>query len=178
MKILPILTLALIGMAGAARAQAYDAAPVVNAQAGADSAADVTATFDIAAAPDVVWKTLTDCEHATSFMPKLISCKILEKGPADRWEIREHVLNGGLFRPRIRNVFRADFTKDRKLEFHKVGGDWKKSEGSWTLSPVDGGKGTHVVYHTEVAIDGPVPREHVPLGGRQGRARGDVGAAA
>jgi uncharacterized protein YndB with AHSA1/START domain len=151
------IALCLSALAVSARAQSYDAAPVVHAEAGPDSSADINAAFDIAAPPSAVWSTLIDCEHATDFMPKLISCKVLQKGPGDRWEIREHRLKGGLFTPQMRNVFRADFTPNRRLSFHRVEGDWKKSEGSWTLTPIDGGKATHVAYRTEVAVNGPAP---------------------
>lgn len=155
---LALLSLPLTLMAApAALAQAYSAAPVVHAEASGGSAASVRAEMDVAAPPSVVWQTLTDCEHATRFMPKLISCKVLQTGPGGRWEIREHRLKGGLFKPQMRNVFRADFTPNRRLAFHRVAGDWKKSEGEWRLSPVAGGKGTHVSYRTEVAVNGPVP---------------------
>ena len=99
MKFTAPVILALSAMCSAAGAQSYDAAPVVQAEAGADSSASVSASFDIAAPPTVVWATLIDCEHATRFMPKLIRCKVLQKGPGDRWEIREHKLKGGLFTP-------------------------------------------------------------------------------
>jgi hypothetical protein len=113
--------------------------------------------MDVHAPPQVVWSTLTDCPNATQFMPKLISCKVVERGPGGRWEIREHKLRGGLFKPVMRNVFRADFDPPRQLSFHRVAGDWKRSEGVWRLRAVDGGRGTHVDYETHVAVAGPVP---------------------
>jgi len=140
-----------------AAAQNYNGAPVVQARATAASAAAVSASMDIAAPPSVVWSTLTDCRGATRFMPKLLSCRILESGPGGRWEIREHRLRGGLFKAEMRNVFRADFVPPSRLSFHRVAGDWKKSEGEWRITPLDGGRGAHVAYRTEVAIDGPVP---------------------
>ncbi|MDP3659840.1 SRPBCC family protein [Phenylobacterium sp.] len=143
--------------ATASLAQAYDAPPVVTAASSAGSAASIHATMDVAAPPAVVWATLIDCEHATRFMPKLISCKVLQKDPAGRWELREHRLRGGLLKAEMRNVFRADFTAPRRLSFHRVAGDWKRSEGEWNLSPIAGGVGTHVDYRTEVAVNGPVP---------------------
>ena len=144
-------------LATSADAQSYDGTPEVHAEKGPDSSAVVDAAFDIHAPPSAVWSTLIDCANATRFMPKLISCRVLQKGPGDRWEIREHRLKGNLFKPEMRNVFRADFTPDRRLAFHRIDGDWKTSQGAWTLSPIDGGHGTHVTYHTEVAVDGPVP---------------------
>ena len=152
-----IAALCVASLGAAAHAQSYDAAPEIQTRKGADSSAVVDAAFDIHASPKAVWSTLIDCAGATRFMPKLISCRVLQKGPEDRWEIREHRLKGGLFKPEMRNVFRADFTPNRRLSFHRIDGDWKKSEGQWTLTPIDGGHGAHVTYHTEVAVDGPVP---------------------
>ncbi|WP_411288779.1 SRPBCC family protein [Phenylobacterium sp.] len=138
-----------------AHAQAYDAVPKVQAEATGGSTASVSALMDVAAPPAVVWATLTDCANATRFMPKLISCKILETGSG--WEIREHRLKGGLFKSEMRNVFRADLDPPRRLSFRRVAGDWKRSDGEWRLRPIAGGKATHVTYHTDVAIGGAVP---------------------
>lgn len=135
----------------------YDAPPTVHAQATGASAASVSATIDVAAPPSAVWAALTDCDHAARYMPKLISCKVLEKGPGGRWEIREHRLRGGLLKSEMRNVFRADFVPNKSLSFHRVGGDWKTSQGQWNLTALDGGNATHVTYHIEVAVNGPVP---------------------
>ena len=48
----------------------------------------VTASIDIDAPPKAVWDALTDCANFPRYMPKLISCRIVDKGPG--WEIREH----------------------------------------------------------------------------------------
>lgn len=149
------------GIAGGSMAGAYDTPPSVHAEAKGDDAASVSASMDVAAPPAAVWSTLIDCAHATQFMPRLLSCRILRKGPGDRWEIREHRLKGGLFRPVMRNVFRADFIPDRSLTFHRVAGDWKRSDGRWTLAPIAGGAATHVTYQTNVALNGPVPVDMV-----------------
>jgi uncharacterized protein YndB with AHSA1/START domain len=151
---LPIIV--LLASAGVVAAQGYDAAPVVSAEA-EGSGGVVRAAFDIAAPPAVVWATLTDCAGAAGFMPKLISCKVVERDPAGRWEIREHKLRGGVLKPVMRNVFRADFKPDRELAFQRVDGDWKRSDGAWRLTPLAGGKATHVTYEIHVAVNGPVP---------------------
>ena len=135
--------------------------PAVQARPSADSGASVSAQMDVAAPPAVVWSTLIDCPHAVAFMPRLIRCTVLQTGPGGRWEIREHVLKGGLFKAQMRNVFRVDFDPRRRLSFHRVAGDWKRSEGSWTLTPLDHGKGTHVAYQTVAAVNGPVPTSMV-----------------
>lgn len=153
---LPIVAI-LISAGAAAAAAGYDAAPVVSAEAEGGSGGVVRAVFDIDAPPSVVWATLTDCAGATRFMPKLISCRIVQRDPAGRWEIREHRLRGGALKPVMRNVFRADFQPGREIAFHRVDGDWKRSDGAWRLTPLAGGKATHVTYEIHVAVNGPVP---------------------
>ena len=153
--------LAALMLPSMALAQAFDEAPKVQAEANSDSAASVSASMDVAAPPAVVFATLRDCDHATDFMPKLISCKVIDRGPGDRWEVREHVLKGGLFQPRMRNVFRITFDAPNTISFRRVAGDWKKSQGVWRLTPLAGGKATHVTYHTEVAVNAPVPMSMV-----------------
>jgi hypothetical protein len=136
-------------------AQDLTAAPWVKAEATSGSSAQVSATIDIAAPTSVVFATLKDCAHAHEFMPKLVSCRIMETGPGGGWEIREHKLNAGALRGVMRNVFRIEFDTNRRIEFHRVDGDWKVSEGVWTMSPIPGG--THLAYTTRAAVNGPVP---------------------
>jgi ribosome-associated toxin RatA of RatAB toxin-antitoxin module len=150
--------LASIVFCGPAWAQNYQGAPTVRAEAekGA-SAASVHAAMDVAAPPHIIWSTLMDCQHATDFMPKVISCKTLSKDPAGQWEEREQRLKGNFLKPVMRNVYRMTYEKDRSLAFHRIAGDFKRSDGGWKITPIDGGKGSHVTYEIHVAVDGPVP---------------------
>lgn len=148
----------LAAVATAAGAQDFAAAPVVTAKADpGQSGGSVSASIDIGAPPAAVWSALTDCAGAARYMPKLISCRIVEKGPGGRWEIREHKIRGPVFHPVMTSQFRADLDPERSLAFHRTGGDWKRSEGEWRLSPLDGGKATHVTYKISAAVSGPVP---------------------
>ncbi|WP_340644266.1 SRPBCC family protein [Phenylobacterium sp.] len=133
----------------------FEAVPTVSAQAEGGSAGVIHAAMDVAAPPDVVWKVLSDCEGAPRYMPKLLSCKTLERDPAGHWDVREHRLEGNAFKPVMRNVFRTTLEPPRRLAFHRTGGDWKRSDGEWRLSAIPGG--THVTYELHVAIDAPVP---------------------
>lgn len=151
-----ILALAFAAMAAPALAAGgFDAAPTVSAQAEGGSAGVIHAAMDVAAPPAVVWKVLSDCAGAPRYMPKLLSCKTLERDPAGKWDVREHRLAGNAFKPVMRNVFRTTLEPPRRLAFHRTGGDWKRSDGEWRLSAIPGG--THVTYELHVAIDAPVP---------------------
>lgn len=155
----PILAgLSALAVASAANAQDFKAPPSVSAKADpGQSGGSVSASIDIQAPPSAVWSALTDCAGAPSYMPKLISCRIIEKGPGGRWEIREHKIKGPVFHPVMTSQFRADLEPQKSLTFRRTGGDWKRSEGEWRLSPLDGGKATRVTYRISAAVSGPVP---------------------
>lgn len=148
-----VVSLALACLASPAFAANYNAAPVVSAHR-AGNGGEARASADIHAPPARVWSVLSDCAHARRFMRDLISCRVLQRGHG--WEVREHRIRGWLLRPVMRNVLRVSLTPNRRLAFHRVSGDWARSQGAWTLTPIDNGRGTHITYHISAAINGPV----------------------
>jgi uncharacterized protein YndB with AHSA1/START domain len=150
---LAALLLALL-FAPVAAAHDYDQAPMVElAHAGGVDAAH--AIMDIRAPPMTVWTLLADCAYARRLMRELLSCTVLEQG--EGWQVREHRVRGWLFRPVLRNVARVNLEPNRRLTFHRVAGDWSRSDGEWLLTPIDGGRGTRVEYSVNAAIDGGLP---------------------
>ena len=145
-----LLAVALLLGAAPASAADFNADPVVSVRTEGDGGA-ASASLDIAAPPSAVWAALTDCAGAPRYMPGLISCQVVKKGQG--WEVREQKIKG-LFRP-MTNVFRADMDPPSRFRFHRIGGDWKRSEGEWRLTAIPGG--THVTYEIHVAVNGPAP---------------------
>jgi ribosome-associated toxin RatA of RatAB toxin-antitoxin module len=117
----------------------------------------VHASIDIAASPQIVFGVITDCNRAPKFVPNLESCRILQRDPKGRWEVRETILNVMML-PRIRAVSRSEIEPPKRFAFHKVEGDMRISEGAWRLEPLDKGKATRVHYDALFALDYPVPR--------------------
>jgi len=117
----------------------------------------VHASIDIAAPPQTVFGVITDCNRAPKFVPNLESCRILQKDPKGRWEVRETILNVMLL-ARIRAVSRSEIEPPRRFAFSKVDGDMRISEGAWRLEPLDKGKATRVHYDALFALNYPVPR--------------------
>ena len=140
--------------AAPAYAQRYNAAPAVIGQREGRDGGEAFASMDVRAPPSAVWAVLVDCPNAPRFMRNLISCRVLERG--DGWEVREHRVQGGPFRV-MRNVSRLTFEPDRRLAFHRIEGDWTRSDGEWRLTPIDGGRGTHVEYEISAAMNGGLP---------------------
>ncbi len=94
-----------------------------------------------------VWAALTNCERAREFVPHLESCRIIEKDPAGRWDIRENVANPPLL-PRIKTIVRNDYTPTSGFTYRLVSGDMQVSEGSWSVKPA--GNSTSVIYSARV----------------------------
>ncbi len=150
-----VLAFAAALLTAPASAQDYDAAPVISARRAGDGGGHATASMDVRAPPAAVWDILSDCAQARRFMRELISCRILERG--EGWDVREHRVRGWPLKPVLRSVSRITLEPDRRLSFRRVDGDWTRSEGEWRLTPVDGGRGTHVEYELDAAIRSPFP---------------------
>ncbi|QGZ96435.1 type II toxin-antitoxin system RatA family toxin [Terricaulis silvestris] len=152
MRIAPLLF--VLAFAAPAMAQDYRAAPVVVAHRNGDGG-EARATMDVNASPSAVWSVLSDCGQARRFMRQLLSCRVLQQG--DGWDVREHRVRGWPLRPVMRNVSRVTLEPNRRLSFHRVEGDWTRSDGEWVLTPIDGGRGTHVEYRIDAAMNGMLP---------------------
>ncbi|MGD9968314.1 MAG: SRPBCC family protein [Hyphomonadaceae bacterium] len=146
--------IAALSLAAPCAAQDYGAAPVVSARRDGDGG-EARAAMDVRAAPNVVWSILSDCGQARRFMRNLVSCRVLSRG--EGWDVREHRSRGWPLNPMMRNVSRITLEPNRRLSFHLIEGDWTRSDGEWTLTPIDGGRGTHVTYRINAAVAGGAP---------------------
>lgn len=120
----------------------------------------ILGAIDVRAPIEAVWAVVTDCDLAPKMVTSLKSCRVVERDPAGRWEVREQVSKGGLL-PSVRSVFRSDFDKPRVIRFHRVGGDLQVLEGQWRLDPQPDGD-IRVTYENRVAapfnVPGPIAR--------------------
>jgi carbon monoxide dehydrogenase subunit G len=116
----------------------------------------IHASIDIEAPPAIVWAVITDCKRAPNYVPNMESCRVVEREPHDRWQVRETVHNVMLL-PRIRSVSRVEFDKDRRMSFKKAGGDMRIAEGEWRLDPLEKGKATRLRYDAVLALNMSVP---------------------
>ena len=164
------LAAALAGFGGTAGAAAFELsakaqAALARGQAHADVSPDpdglsgrVRAVIDIAAAPDLVWKVMTDCATASKLMTNLASCRVLSGDQKRGWDVREHITRRNLIFPGMRIVFRSDYEPVTRIRFHLVEGDLKVEQGEWRLQSLNGGKGTRVFYDNRLAVDWPIPK--------------------
>jgi uncharacterized protein YndB with AHSA1/START domain len=100
----------------------------------------------IRARPEAVWAVMTDCRQTLLFVPGLKRCRRIDGAPDGRWEDIEHEIRYSWFMPTVRYVFRADYERPRRIDFHRVSGDLKEEEGTWLLTPTPDGVATVVEY--------------------------------
>ncbi|HEX5262717.1 MAG TPA: SRPBCC family protein [Phenylobacterium sp.] len=114
----------------------------------------IRAAIDIAAPIEVVWDVMTDCDLAPKMVANLKSCRILQRDPQGRWDIREQVSKMTIL-PSVRSVFREDFEPPNRMTFHRTDGDLKVLEGEWRLT--QHGDKVRVTYEARVAAPFSVP---------------------
>ncbi len=161
-----VTAMALFVLAATAPARAWSPAETALLQSGepvvalapapGGDATQIRAAIDIPAPAKTVWSIMTDCARAMRFVPGLESCRVIERDPAGRWDIREHRISWMWFLPRVHSVFRADYDPPRRLRFHRISGTLARNEGEWRLTPrADGG--TRVSYDAVLAASIPAP---------------------
>ena len=121
----------------------------------------IRGSVEIDAPPEAVWKVVVDCDLAPRMVHRLKSCRVLQRDPAGRWDVREHVSRAGLLPP-VRSVFRSDYDPPRRIRFYREGGEMKVLEGEWRLIPLDDGARTRVFYESRAsppfAVPAPIAR--------------------
>lgn len=125
---------------------------VVRATPEADAARGyVSAAVLIAASPEVIWDVMTDCARASTFVPGLRRCRVLDSSPDGSGEVIEHEVKYSWLLPAVHYVFRANYSKPSRIQFHRVSGDLREQHGEWRLEAVAGATATIVEY--EIYLD-------------------------
>jgi uncharacterized protein YndB with AHSA1/START domain len=132
---------------------------------------EVWAAVEIAATPEEVFRTLTDCSKALKFVPHMERCEVLETAPDGSWQIVEHQVDHGWFAPKARYVFRAEYEDFRRIRFSHVSGDLRENQGTWEFTASEDGESTIVTYNARV-----VPRSYVPRWLMRSALRSDLPA--
>jgi uncharacterized protein YndB with AHSA1/START domain len=112
----------------------------------------VTAVYYIDAPPLAVFEVLTDYAHMAEFMPMVDEARPLALRPNGA-TVSYHMRYLKFFD--IVEIDERTYDKPRRITWHATEGPLKVSDGSWTLTPQ--GKGTRVVYQTDVDPGIPVP---------------------
>jgi ribosome-associated toxin RatA of RatAB toxin-antitoxin module len=102
----------------------------------------------IKSSPQQVWQVLTDYNSAPKIFPTLKQCQVIaDAGNCKRVHYQIHP-SGQLAN------FEYDLdvreTPHKRIDWHRVAGDFKEVDGYWKLDPADGGRSTIVTYASHV----------------------------
>jgi ribosome-associated toxin RatA of RatAB toxin-antitoxin module len=117
----------------------------------------VRAAVMIEAPPAVVFQLMSRCEDAIQYVPHLRLCRVRDRAPDASWQLVEHEIDFGWYSPRVKYVFRADFTTDRSIVFKQVSGDFKANEGLWEFEASESGERTLLRYRAYIDPPSFVP---------------------
>lgn len=106
----------------------------------------VHAAVRIQASPEAIWSVMTDCSQAPLYVPGLKRCRRIAGAPDGRWEDIEHEVRYSWLLPTIRYVFRAQYDRPHRIDFHGISGDLKEQTGTWYLTQTPDRTATVVEY--------------------------------
>jgi hypothetical protein len=161
-----ILMAGLAAVLGVAPARAFDLPPKAEAQLergrpwvevreDADGRSGrVRAAIDIPASKDAIWALMLDCNAALRMVANLKSCRVLERDPQGRWDVREQVSRAA-FLPSVRNVYRSEYDRPNRIDFRRTDGDMQVFEGGWRLETR--ADGVRVTYEARASAPFTVP---------------------
>lgn len=127
---------------------------VVQAAGSIDSAAPrgrVRAAVRIPASPESIWRVMTDCAQAPLYVPGLKRCRRIDAAADGSWEDIEHEVRYSRLLAPVRYVFRAQYQRPHRMDFHRISGDLREESGTWLLTATPDGAATVVDY--EVYLD-------------------------
>jgi hypothetical protein len=92
------------------------------------------ATVRIHAAPEIVWRLITDCKEALVLVPGLEACQVIETARDGSWQRIHHVLNYSWYVPKLTYEILARYQPPTRVEVERTSGDLKRLAVSWTLT--------------------------------------------
>jgi uncharacterized protein YndB with AHSA1/START domain len=122
-----------------------------------DHSPGIRAEMEVQAPPATVWAVLVDCDTAPQHVPGMQSCKILNRDPGGRWDVREHRVRLPWFPLILRNVVRSDYEPERRLSYRRADPDARRLDGEWRLTAVLGGAATRIDYVGHATGVLPIP---------------------
>jgi len=131
----------------------------------------VSASGDVAATPEAVWRILTDYGRMAEFVPGLHSTRVLERS-ANQAIVEQHgVANFLFFQRKIRLLVQVREQPMSQIDVHLIDGDMAVYNCTWRLVPLPETGGTRIVYSGALA-----PKFYVPAMFGANLIRADVAA--
>jgi len=105
--------------------------------------------------PSIVWQMLTDYNHLSETMPKVVSSHLLEDNGQRKIIVQSGKSGIFIFEKTVHFTLKVEEVFPEHLWFSQIGGDFQVYEGEWRLEAVDGrnGPGTLLTYQAEIKPD-------------------------
>lgn len=115
-----------------------------------DDVVSVSSKIHIVAPPASVWKTLTDYDNLSSYLPKVLSSKVVERHGNEI--TLDQIGKTGIFIFEKIVHFRLKITEEypNNISFGQVDGDFDVYRGKWVLETSPAIQGTVLSYHAEI----------------------------
>jgi ribosome-associated toxin RatA of RatAB toxin-antitoxin module len=117
----------------------------------------VDARGEVAAAPEAVWRILTDYESMPDFVPDLQSARVLSRSGDDVVLEQNGTAHLLFFRRTIHLVVQVHEQPPSRIDISLVEGDMRIYQCSWRLVPLPETGGTRVLYSGKLAPNFYVP---------------------
>ena len=110
----------------------------------------IKAEIVINAERERVWAVMTDCARASSYVPGLKKCEVLEQSPDKAWDIRRHTSKAsGPFKG-AKSEFKSAYQYPERITVKRTGGDYETLNAVWSLVPLEGGR-TQLRYDCQMS---------------------------
>jgi uncharacterized protein YndB with AHSA1/START domain len=113
----------------------------------------VNAAVRIKASPEVIWRVLTDCDHAASFIPGVKHCRRVESAPDGSWDTIEQESKYSWLMPSVTTIVHADYKPPKRIDFKRVSGDLKEEDGTWVLEKDEHAPDDAMTVEYELHVD-------------------------
>ena len=106
----------------------------------------LTARLDILAAPEKVWRVISDYDHLFEFLPDIKYSRVTERN-GDKIVLEQATETRFLFFKRTISVKLNLVEKPgEEIAFYSVDGNMELFSGKWMIKGLEGGKSTRLVY--------------------------------
>ncbi|UZJ37014.1 SRPBCC family protein [Prosthecochloris sp. SCSIO W1103] len=118
-----------------------------------DGIIDTSGSIFVAAPPETVWSVLTDYDHLSESIPKVVESKVIEEKSDEK--ILEQTGKSGIlfFEKSVHIVLRVKEIFPRSLTFNIIEGDFKIYRGQWKFEPSDSDDGTFLSWKAVLKPD-------------------------
>ena len=117
----------------------------------------IRAAVMIEAPVERVWAIITDCESATEYVKKVLSCVLLETLEDQDAQIFRQRVKFTWFLPSFEHDFRLDYEPFHRIMVSKASGPLEVLNGTWWFVP-GGDRGTTLIYSLNFDPGLPIPR--------------------